>query len=205
MRFGIIGGSFDPIHLGHLLIAEEARVRLDLAEVAFIPAGQPWMKQDTPMSPAHHRLNMVRLAISSNPFFTASSCEMDREGPTYTVDTLEELHQDDGGHRDLYFILGVDALQQLHLWKDPGRILELCTLVAAPRPGGDPIDLRFLEDIGPAAKERLVLLERPLVDISATEIRRRASSGLSIQYMVSEQVERYIHRYHLYTEGDGEG
>ena len=205
MRFGIIGGSFDPIHLGHLLIAEEARVRLDLAEVVFIPAGLPWMKQETPMSPAHHRLNMVRLAISSNPFFTASSREVDREGPTYTVDTLEELHRDNGDHQDLYFILGVDALQQLHLWKDPLRILELCTLVAAPRPGADVLDLRFLEDIGPSAKEELVLLEGPPVGISATEIRRRAASGLSIQYQVPQEVERYIHRYRLYTEREGMG
>ena len=205
MRVGIIGGSFDPIHLGHLLIAEEARVRLDLAEVVFMPAGQPWMKQETPMSPAHHRLNMVRLGISSNPFFTASSREVDREGPTYTVDTLEELCREGSGDTDLYFILGIDALQQFQHWKEPARMLELCTLVAAARPGSETADLSFLEGINPSAKEKLVLLEGPLVDISATEIRWRAAHGISIHYRVPEQVERYIHRYRLYTEGEDAG
>ena len=200
MRSGVIGGSFDPIHLGHLLIAEEARIALDLAEVVFIPAGQPWMKQEMTMSPAHHRLNMVRLGVSSNPFFTASSREVDREGPTYTVDTLEELCGEGVGGTDLFFILGADALERLHLWKDPERILELCTLVAVPRPGSDTLDLSLMDHVSPSAREKIVLLEGPLLDISATDIRTRAARGMSIHYRVPEQVERYIHRYRLYAE-----
>ena len=202
MRVGIIGGTFDPIHTGHLLIAEEARVSLGLEEVVFIPTGQPWMKSDMRLSPPQHRLSMVRLAIASNPFFRASTVEIDRPGPTYTLDTLEEMHREAGGKIDFYFILGMDSLVEFHRWKEPAEILELCTLVTALRPGSRDHDLGFLDVIRPAASEKVVLLEGPAVDITGTEIRRRVAQGLPVRYQVPEEVERSIHRYGLYRDAE---
>ena len=200
MRVGLVGGTFDPIHLGHLLIAEEARVRVGLEEVVFLPAGHPWMKADRPLSAIHHRMNMVRLAIASNPFFRASSLEIDRPGPSYTRDTLEELHQQSAGKDDLYFILGIDALREFHRWKEPGKIMGLCSLVVSPRPGYQDQDLGFLDSIQPGASEKVVVLQGPSLDISGMEIRRRVAQGLSVRYQVPQEVERYLHRYGLYRD-----
>ncbi len=196
---GIIGGTFDPIHLGHLILAEEARISLDLEEVLFMPAGEPWMKEGENLSPAYHRLNMVRLAVSGNPYFRVSSMEVDRTGLTYTVDTLEELHKETGSETQFTFIIGADSLKEFSRWKEPARVLELCTLAVAPRPGCSDLDTADLEAAAaPGASERLVQLKGPMVDISGTEIRRRASLGLSVRYQVPEEVERYMHHYGLY-------
>ena len=178
MRVGLLGGTFDPIHLGHLLIAELAREELGLEEVVFIPAGKPWMKEGNPLSSSHHRLNMVRLGVASNLFFRASSLESDRPGPTYTVDTLDQLHQHGEGKDDLYFIMGIDSFKSFHSWREPTRVLELATLVAVPRPGYEELDLGPLSDIYPSAAEKVVILEGPRVDISGADIRRRVSLGL---------------------------
>ena len=202
MRTGILGGTFDPIHIGHLLIGEEARVHLDLDEVVFIPTGLPWMKEGNLLSPSHHRLNMVRLAIESNPFFRASSLEIDRPGPTYTLDTIQELQRDVPDANDWYFILGIDSLKEFHRWKEPARILELCTLVAVPRPGSHDMDLGSLSAIHPSASQKVVVLEGPSVEISGAEIRRRVASGLSVRYQVREEVERYVYRYRLYRDNE---
>ena len=191
----------DPIHLGHLVIAEEARARFRLEEVVFIPTGEPWIKSGMDITPANHRMNMVRLAIASNPFFRASSIELDRLGPSYTVDTLEELNAGDYKGDDLYFILGVDLIQEFHRWKRPDRILDLCTLVVAPRAGYEDGDASHLESVNPAAPGRVVFLEGPVVGISGTEIRERAARGCSIRYVVPEAVEAYVRRYGLYRNG----
>ena len=201
MRLGIVGGTFDPIHVGHLVIAEEARIKLSLEEVVFIPTGRPWMKQGRVLSEAHHRLSIVRLAVASNPFFRCSSAEVDRPGATYTVDTLEELHRESIGEDEIYFVLGADSAAQFHRWKNPGRILELCTLVVAPRPGFSAPDLGFLEEITPGASRHAILLEGPSLDISGTGIRRRISEGLAVRYQVPEGVERYLHSHGLYRDG----
>ncbi len=200
VRLGLMGGTMDPIHVGHLLVAEEARQALGLEEVVFIPAGQPWMKPDGVMASGAHRLNMVRLAIGSNPFFRASALEVDRDGPSYTVDTLEALKA--GGHKDddLYFILGADLLKDLHEWRDPARMLELCSLVVAPRVGYDAREAGGLESSSAGAPAGTVFLEGPAVGVSSTDIRRRAAKGRSIRYMVPEAVARYIERYGLYRE-----
>ena len=200
MRIGILGGTFDPIHIGHLLVGEEARARLDLNEVVFIPTGLPWMKEGRRISPPHHRLNMVRLAVGSNPFFRASSLEIDRPGLTYTLDTIRELQRDASDADELYLLLGTDSLKDFYRWKEPARILELCTLAAVPRAGSNDMDLGSLSAIRPSASEKVVVLEGPRVDISGTEIRRRVASCLSIRYQVPEEVERYLYRYGLYDD-----
>ena len=201
MRVGLLGGTMDPVHLGHLLIAEEARLSLELEEVIFIPTGQPWMKSEIAVASGQHRLNMVRLAIASNPFFRASDIEVDRAGPSYTVDTLEEMKGQDHRDDDLYFIVGVDLLEDLHRWKSPGRIRELCTLVVAPRGGYNGRDASRLDSLSPGASGKVVFLEGPAIGVSATEIRRRAAMRCSIRYMVPEAVEEYVERYGLYRDG----
>ena len=203
MRVGILGGTFDPVHVGHLIIAEEALSRLALDQVIFIPAGQPWLKAGQALSPAEHRLKMVELAIASNPRLGVSRIEVDRSGPTYTVDTLEQLKRDLGEEVQLYFILGLDALEQFHRWEQPERIIELCDLAIASRSGFQ--NSRILdEQLGryPKLGSKVNFLPAPIMDISGSSIRLRASEGRSIKYRVPEAVERYINRRGLYCPLD---
>ena len=134
MRIGVLGGTFDPVHLGHLSMAEEARIQLGLERVLFLPAGRPWLKEEQPLTAVQHRVNMVRLAVDNNPHFEVCLEEIDRPGPTYTVDTLEQLTKGLDSTGSLYFILGLDAMEQFHRWKEPGRVVELCHLVVVARP-----------------------------------------------------------------------
>jgi nicotinate-nucleotide adenylyltransferase len=198
MQVGIIGGTFDPIHLGHLIIAEEARTQLELEQAIFIPTGQPWLKAGRPLTQGQDRLNMVRLAIASNPYFRAGSHELDRPGPSYTVDTLAELREELGPSASLHFILGRDALEQFHQWKDPERLLGLCNLVVVNRPGYPNDDFSAFTHRYPQAAGKVTPLLAPLIDISATEIRRRAAAGISFRYHVPEAVEQYILQHQLY-------
>ena len=200
MRVGILGGTFDPVHVGHLIIAEEALSRLALDQVLFIPAGQPWLKADKPVSPGEQRLEMVRLAISSNPFFRASSVELDRSGLTYSVDTLEALQQEWGPGAEIYFILGMDALLTLPQWKEPARLLELCTPVVFTRPDQPSSALDDLVNQLPGLKEKLQLVEGPQIGISGTEIRRRIAAGTSTRYLVPLAVEQFIAQHGIYTK-----
>ena len=200
MRIGILGGTFDPVHIGHLIIAEEALSRLALDQVLFIPAGQPWLKADQALSTAEHRLKMVQLAIASNPRLGVSRIEVDRSGPTYTVDTLERLREDLGEDVQLYFILGLDALEQFHRWEQPERIIELCQLAIASRPGFQ--NSRILdEQLGrfPKLGRKVNFVAAPMMDISGSSIRQRAGEGRSIKYRVPEAVERYIDQQGLYS------
>ena len=164
-----MGGTFDPIHTGHLLAADEALVRLKLDQVLFVPAGRPWMKEGAEITPACHRMNMTVLAAASNPRFSVSSIEVDRDGLTYTVETLEELNREDPS-RELFLIVGADSAAQMDRWKEPERIRELCTVVAVPRPGYGP----------PPESTRVICLEAPLTAISATEVRHKVARGLPI-------------------------
>ena len=199
MRVGILGGTFDPVHLGHLIIAEEARIRFDLERVLFVPTGQPWLKDGQPLVSGEHRFRMVELAVASNPCFRAARNEIDRPGPTYTVDTLEELRRELGEGHTFYFILGLDTLEQFHRWKDPERILEMCELALVSRPGYQnsnivaELTLRY-----PEAGRKLTLVNVPRVEISGTDIRRRAVQGISFRYHVPEPVEQYIRENRLY-------
>jgi nicotinate-nucleotide adenylyltransferase len=203
MKVGILGGTFDPIHKGHLAVAEEVRLRLHLDEVLFIPVGHPWRKADSLILPAAHRVEMVRLAIADRPSFRLSSIEVNREGPSYTVDTLEELRSARGGD-DIYFIVGWDSLTDLLNWRAPDRIIRLCHLVAVPRPGYLPPDLQSLAAIIPGISERVLLLDGPEVDVSASQIRERVASGFPISGLVPEAVEQYIREHGLYLAGGDE-
>ncbi|MBI4233019.1 MAG: nicotinate-nucleotide adenylyltransferase [Chloroflexi bacterium] len=202
MRLGILGGTFDPVHLGHLIIAEEARVHLSLQRVLFIPAGQPWLKEGRAISPGVHRLAMVRLAVQDNPFFAVSSVEVDHPGPSYTIDTLAALRREYEEAADIYFILGLDALHDLHRWHEPAGILRASTLVAVARPGSRRFAPSSLEELLPGASRRVLILPCPLIGISGTEIRRRVAEGRSIRYFVPRAVAEYIQYHSLYQRSE---
>ena len=198
MRVGILGGTFDPVHLGHLIVAEEARVRLELDRVIFIPTGHPWLKQHQPVASGADRLRMVELAIVSNSAFQVSSNELDRSGPTYTVETLQELTKELGSDAVLHFIMGMDTLEQFARWKEPEKLLNLCHLAIVNRPGHQGVDVNDLVKRYPQAGTRLTLLSVPRIEISSTEIRQRVAEGISIRYLVPDAVEGYIGQYKLY-------
>jgi len=198
VNIGVFGGTFDPIHNGHLIVAEQVRAQLDLVEVIFVPAGQPWLKEDSPILAAEHRLQMVRLAIVAEPCFKASTIEIDRLGPSYTVDTLNELQSQLGDGDELFFVLGWDNLAQLPQWKEPSRLIEMCRLVAVPRPGHPLPDLSSLEAFIPGLSQRLIIMREPEMAISATDIRDRVDRGLSIRHLVPEPVDEYIRQHRVY-------
>ncbi len=199
MNMGVLGGTFDPIHNGHLIVAEETRTRLNLAEVLFVPAGQPWLKTNVSILPAEHRVQMVRLAIADKPYFKLSTIEIDRAGLSYTVDTIAELQAQLGAGDELFFILGWDNLAELPQWKEPSRLIKMCRLLVVPRVGYPIPDLKPLEAIIPGLSEQVVLLDKPEVDISASVIRQRAAQGLSIRHLVPKPVDEYIRRHKLYV------
>ncbi len=196
MNIGVLGGTFDPIHMGHLIIAEEARVKLALSEVFFVPAGQPWLKQDRNITPAVHRVEMVRRATADNPYFKLSTLEVERPGPSYTVDTLIMLRKQLGSRASLFFLLGRDALAEVALWKEPHKVVQLCKLVVAPRIGSK--DLRHLEKAIPGLLGRVIQLDMPVIGISSSEIRQRIAQGLPIRYLVPPAVEKYITEHRMY-------
>jgi nicotinate-nucleotide adenylyltransferase len=182
LNVGVFGGSFDPIHNGHLAIALAAAESIPLDRVIFVPARRSPLKENAPVAPEPARLAMLELAIADEPRFACSGIELDRPAPSYTVDTLEAL----AGEGRLYLILGADAARDLSKWKRPDRLRELATLVVARRPGTDHAD--------PAA----ILLDAPLMDVSARELRKRASRGRSLRYLVPDAVWRYIEEHDLY-------
>jgi nicotinate-nucleotide adenylyltransferase len=197
VRIGVLGGTFDPVHLGHLVVAETAREAERLDRVLFVPAGRPWHRDRAPIASAADRLAMVEAAIAGNPGFAVSRVDIERAGPTYTVDTLEALLVQYPGAR-LIFLLGQDALAQLGNWRDPGRLTELCEIVAVSRPGAPPVDLAALHPLIPDAPLRVRLLETPLIGISATMIRARVRAGHSIRYLTPDPVVAYIAQRGLY-------
>jgi nicotinate-nucleotide adenylyltransferase len=199
VNIGVLGGTFDPIHNGHLMVAEEARIQLDLAEVLFVPAGQPWLKVNNPVSVAEHRVQMVRLAVADRPCFKLSTIEVERAGLSYTVDTIAGLRAQLGDRDDIFFILGWDALAQFPHWREPSRIIKMCRLAAVRRPGCSLPDLESLEVVIPGLSQRVVILEKPGVAIDATEIRDRVARGLSVRHLVPGPVGEYIRRHKLYV------
>ncbi|HEY51391.1 MAG TPA: nicotinate-nucleotide adenylyltransferase [Dehalococcoidia bacterium] len=199
MNVGILGGTFDPVHNGHLIMAEVVREQLNLNEVLFIPAGQPWLKTEHIITPAEHRMQMLRLALDDTPYFRISEMEIERPGPTYTIDTINALKESLEEADELFFILGQDNLMQLPQWHEALDLIQLCYFVAAPRPGVKKPDLKALEAKLPGIKQRVMLMKQPLVDISATDIRERVARGLSVRHLVPEPVNRYIKEHRLYV------
>jgi nicotinate-nucleotide adenylyltransferase len=200
MRVGVFGGTFDPIHLGHLAVARSIQSSLGLDNVIFIPAGQPWLKADTPVSRVKDRVQMLRLALARRRAFELSTIEADRPGPSYTVDTMETLQRQLGSDAD-FFLLGSDALMDIAKWKEPQRLIQLCQLVAFARPGFGLPTMEALEAAVPGISQRVVFVEVPQVNIRATDIRCRIAEGRSIQRLVPRAVERYILEHGLYKAG----
>lgn len=193
MRIGVLGGTFDPIHLGHMILAETARTSLALEKVIFVPAGDPWRKAGRTIAPAEHRLEMTRLAIADNADFELDDSEVRRDGPSYTVETLAGLKERLPGGTELFFLLGEDALADLPYWRDPAGIAALARIAVAPREGtARPTALPFPED-------RLVAIDMPYVSISSTWLRERVGKGLGLRYLVPEGVEAYIRDNGLYS------
>ena len=184
MRVGVFGGTFDPVHVGHLAIANAALESVPLDRVLFIPARRAPLKERGPVADESDRLRMLELAVDGEPRFFVSRIELDRSGPSYTVETLEQL----AGSDDLFLILGSDAMANLPRWKDPGRIAELATLSVAERPGAP-------DRVGDAP---IVRFDAPRLDISSRELRARAARGLSLRYLVPEPVWKYIEARGLY-------
>lgn len=193
---GIMGGTFDPIHLGHLVAAEEARLCFSLDRVIFVTAGAPPHKKDYEVSLAEHRHAMVALATASNPHFAASRLELDRPGPSYTVDTMREFRRQFGEACRLYFITGADAMSETLTWHQPEEIAALCEFIAVARPGYDLARLSGV--LSPKLLSRLHVLDTPGVEVSSTELRRRAAAGESLRYLTPAAVARYVETHGLY-------
>jgi nicotinate-nucleotide adenylyltransferase len=204
-RLGILGGTFDPIHLGHLAIAEAARQELGLERVLFVPASIPPHRSSAPRADAPDRAAMVELAIAGNPAFAMSRLELDRLGPSFTADTVERIAADErlaGRLPDLWFIVSADAFAGFLDWRAPDRILAVCRLVVLPREGHPAPDLGPVAAALPACVDRVLVLDGPRIRLSATEIRARASRGMSVRYLVPDAVAAYIGDHRLYRATD---
>ena len=202
MNVGILGGTFDPIHYGHLVAGEEARCTMGLERVLFVPSARPPHKMEYPVTPPDVRVEMVRLAIADNPYFELSTVEIDRPGLSYSVDTIGVLQEQLGPEARLYFILGEDALADLPTWHQPERLLELCQLIAVNRPGYHSFSLRLLERQLPGVERRVHPVRIPELAIWSTELRARVASGLPIRYLVPDAVHAYIYQHGLYLNPD---
>jgi nicotinate-nucleotide adenylyltransferase len=199
VRLGLLGGTFDPPHIGHLMLAEAARRKLGLDEVVFIPAGQPWVKASQRVSEACRRLEMVELATAGKPYFSVNDIEVKRPSPSYTWQTLDELRRQYPGD-ELFFILGWDNLTSLPSWREPGRIVQAACLAAAPRVGSPRPDLKALDAAVPGLAARTIILTEPEIDVSASAIRARVKLGLPIDHLVTAPVADYIERNALYRD-----
>lgn len=195
-RIGIFGGTFDPIHLGHLIIAEELRYRLALDRILFLPAGRPPHKTDREISPNQQRLEMLEMAIADNPHFAVSTVDLKRPGLSYTADSLAVL-QAEFPDRELYFLMGQDSLRDFPTWHEPGRIVRQARLGVALRPGV-VVDIDTIVRQVPAAAGRIKLIDVPLIQIASRLIRQRVREGRPITYQVPRAVEGYIRAHGLY-------
>jgi len=190
-----MGGTFDPVHHGHLVAASEVAARYGLDEVVFVPTGQPWQKADRYVSPAEDRYLMTVIATASNPRFTVSRVDIDRPGPTFTIDTLRDIRAERPGD-ELFFITGADALAEILSWKDAEHLWELTHFIGVTRPGHE------LSDKG-LPEHRVTLQEVPAMAISSTDCRSRVADGQPVWYLVPDGVVQYINKYHLYAHPQG--
>lgn len=192
-RLGVFGGTFDPVHVGHLLMAEEAVERLRLDQLVFLPASKPAHKRDRRITPVDHRLAMLRLAVRGNPRFAVSPFEAARAGVTYTVQSLEWFATREAA--DLFFVMGQDSLEEFGTWRDPERILALARLAVVPRGDGDRPSLDA------AVRRRVVFLKPPRIGIASSEIRRRLARSGTVRYWLPDSVLAYIRKHGLYRAG----
>jgi nicotinate-nucleotide adenylyltransferase len=200
-KIGILGGTFNPIHNGHLIMAEEIRETFNLDKVLFIPSGNPPHKSSKEVIDKEHRFNMVSEAIEGNVFFEKSRIEVEREGYTYTIDTLKKLKKSQKENVLLYYIVGADVLYDLSKWKDYELVFKECEFIAALRPGSGIEDFEgHIEYLKTKYQAKIKKAYIPLIDISSTEIRKRVKEGRSIKYLVPESVENYIKENKLYLE-----
>ncbi len=191
-RLGVMGGTFDPIHHGHLVAASEVRHWFGLDEVVFVPTGQPWQKEAREVTAAEDRYLMTVIATASNPSFSVSRVDIDRAGPTYTVDTLRDLKEQRGDDTDLFFITGADALEQILSWRDHNEMFQLAHFVGATRPG-HRLSVEGLPD------DKITLVEVPALAISSSECRDRVTMGEPIWYLVPDGIVQYINKRGLYV------
>jgi len=198
-RVGVLGGTFDPIHYGHLVIAEDARLYLHLDQVLFVPAYRPPHKPKGSYSPFEDRVRMAKLATASNPYFAVSLIETRRRGPSYTVDTLKALQAELGADAELFFIIGMDSLANILTWHKPAELLRLCRIVVAER-AGYQVDIAMLERHLPGLSASLDCIDTPELSISSTDLQRRVRSGLAIRYQVPPVIEEYIQQRGLYRD-----
>lgn len=199
-RLGIMGGTFNPIHIGHLVTAEEARCQFNLDQIVFIPSAHPPHKEDGEIAPAEDRYLMAVIATASNSYFTVSRIEIERGGSSYTIDTLKSLRKIHSEKSKLFFITGADAILEILTWKNPEEISEYCELIAATRPG---YSLQKFEEIhlfdeGAKKLPKVHFMEIPALAISSTDIRERVRKGKSIKYLVTEGVAHYLYKANLY-------
>jgi nicotinate-nucleotide adenylyltransferase len=189
-RVGIMGGTFDPIHHGHLVAASEVAALFDLDEVIFVPTGEPWQKTERQVSPAEHRYLMAVIATASNPRFWVSRVDIDRPGPTYTIDTIRDIGQQRPG-AELFFITGADALSQILSWKEAEETLQRARFIGVTRPGYELSDAHLPID-------SVTLLDVPAMAISSSDCRARVAAGRPVWYLVPDGVVQYINKHHLY-------
>jgi nicotinate-nucleotide adenylyltransferase len=197
-RIGVLGGTFDPVHRGHVEIARRAMEEAALERVIFIPAAQPRLKSGEPSASPQQRLEMLRLAVEGVPGFEVSDVELRRSGPTLTVETLGELREGQEDGRELFFILGLDALARFDQWVEPGRVVGLARLLAVSRPGYAGFDWPGFYARNPYAVGRVDCIDSTAIDISASELRQRLASGASVSGLLPKAVERYIRQRGLY-------
>ncbi|WP_033437360.1 nicotinate-nucleotide adenylyltransferase [Saccharothrix sp. NRRL B-16314] len=193
-RIGVMGGTFDPVHHGHLVAASEVQARFDLDEVVFVPTGQPWQKSEREVSPAEDRYLMTVIATASNPRFSVSRVDIDRPGPTYTIDTLTDLKVGNAD-ADLFFITGADALEQILSWRRADDVFDLAHFIGVTRPGYELVDTHLPPGV-------VSLVEVPAMAISSTAVRARTAAGLPVWYLVPDGVVQYISKRRLYSMPD---
>jgi nicotinate-nucleotide adenylyltransferase len=199
MKIGVLGGTFDPVHNGHISMADEAYKALGLTEVVMVPAWQPMSRPGEIITPAEERLEMLVLAIKGRPYLKISTVEYERKGPSYTFDTIRELSSIYGKGYDFYFIMGWDSLAMLPTWHEPEKLVKICYMVAVPRPGYTKPDLKNMETFIPGISKKVIFLEKPVMDISASTIRGMAGMGEDIGGFVPQEVARYIRKNKVYT------
>lgn len=197
-RLGLLGGSFDPIHVGHLIVAEILAYHLALDHVVFLPAAHPPHKSGQTLAPAEDRLEMIRLSIDDVPEFSVSEIDLRRPGPSYTADTVEEVRDRVSSDTELYFLMGMDSLRDFPGWHEPERIARRARLGVARRPGVDVSRVEIEQQV-PEARGRVEIISVPLIDISSSDIRDRARTGRPFRFQVPRKVARYISETGLYT------